>query len=558
MWFLGAGASAASGVPTASHMVWDFKRTIYAARAKVPLRALGDMGDHSVRLRVQNFFDRAGGYPAENAPEEYAQYFEAAYGNEEDRRRYIQACVEGASPSYGHYALSALMKAERIAVAWTTNFDRLVEDAAAEVFGTTSKLVVAALGEPGIARQAITGARWPLLCKLHGDFHSRRLKNIGVELREQDVQMRSALVEGCRRFGLAIVGYSGRDDSVMNALSETLRHDHPFPFGLYWFHRDDDPLLPRVASLIAEARAAGVQAESVPIETFDELMSDLLLLESGLPAELLALLDAKRPRRLSYVKPPGGRGTWPVLRFNAMEVIKWPAAGRLVRCQIGGSAEVRQAIIASGADVIATRRRAGVICFGRDEDVRAAFGEFGIAEFGLYAIETNRLRLGDSAEIGLLFDALCRALTRELPVTFLPGARKLVVDLAQTDAEALDGLRRVVGSVAGTIAGPGMKWSEAAALRLEYRLDRLFLLINPTVWLHREPGAPVPEPAREFVRQRLASRYNPGWNSILEAWIALLLRGQKEREFRALGIANGVDAVFALSSVTPFSRRLVG
>jgi len=30
MWLLGAGASAASGIPTADWMTWDFKRRIYA------------------------------------------------------------------------------------------------------------------------------------------------------------------------------------------------------------------------------------------------------------------------------------------------------------------------------------------------------------------------------------------------------------------------------------------------------------------------------------------------------------------------------------------------
>jgi len=39
MWFLGAGASAAAGVPTAEEMVWDFKRSLYCSALRVPVNA---------------------------------------------------------------------------------------------------------------------------------------------------------------------------------------------------------------------------------------------------------------------------------------------------------------------------------------------------------------------------------------------------------------------------------------------------------------------------------------------------------------------------------------
>jgi hypothetical protein len=59
--------------------------------------------------------------------------------------------------------------------------------------------------------------------KLHGDFRSRRLKNTGDELRHQDSRLRQILLGACRRFGLVVVGYSGRDDSVMETLTDTLQ-----------------------------------------------------------------------------------------------------------------------------------------------------------------------------------------------------------------------------------------------------------------------------------------------------------------------------------------------
>ena len=48
MWFLGAGASAAAGVPTAYHLTWEFKRTLYCAEQRVSIRSCADIGDPSL------------------------------------------------------------------------------------------------------------------------------------------------------------------------------------------------------------------------------------------------------------------------------------------------------------------------------------------------------------------------------------------------------------------------------------------------------------------------------------------------------------------------------
>jgi hypothetical protein len=109
---------------------------------------------------------------------------------------------------------------------------------------------------------------------------------------------------------------------------------------------------------------------------------------------------------------------------------------------------------------------------------------------------------------------------------------------------------------AGVVPGSGKNWSEAIAFRLEYRLGRLWFILEPTIKIHREPGTEPDEDSREFIRERMAARYNWSLAILLEAWTALLFGGQTEREFRAFGIADGIDAAFRLSSVTALSRRL--
>ena len=74
--------------------------------------------------------------------------------------------------------------------------------------------------------------------------------------------MRKVLTQVCQRFGLIVVGYSGRDASVMSALSEVLRSETPFPGGIYWLCRDEGDLLPLVRDFLLNASTAGVNVHS--------------------------------------------------------------------------------------------------------------------------------------------------------------------------------------------------------------------------------------------------------------------------------------------------------
>lgn len=289
-WLLGAGASAAAGIPTAHNMLWDFKRTLCCAAHRVSIKLVEDLGDPAIQQRIQRFFDADGGHPLENANDEYAHYFEHVYPSEADRRRYLERNMASARPSVGHRALAALVASGKIRLVWTTNFDRVIEDAAASALGGSGQLTVATLDNPDVAMEALNEARWPVVAKLHGDTFNRDvLRTLQNELRAQDAKLRHALVESARRFGLAVIGYSGRDQSVMDSLEEAVADGHGFPHGLFWFHRASTPCQQRVQHLIAKATAAGIEARIVESETFDELLADLILLQPDVPEEIAQL-----------------------------------------------------------------------------------------------------------------------------------------------------------------------------------------------------------------------------------------------------------------------------
>ncbi len=563
-WLLGAGASAAAGIPTAGQATWDWKALIYATERRIPRAAL-DLADPLVCDRIQRHLDLEGGNPPRDAEEEYSHYFERAYPRPEDRRHYIDQMIAGAKPGFGHLGIAALMSLGKVGVVWTTNFDRLVEDAAAQVLKTTASLTVATTGDPSIAQQALRDERFPLLVKIHGDFQSEQLKNTSAELQSQDAQLREALRRSSTRHGLAVLGYSGRDTSVMEALHQGLSEKDPYPNGVYWFARGADTPLPAVIGFLDGARAAGVDAHLVRFTSIDELVGTLLA-PFVVPADINAVLKlAKPPARLSaFSVARRSASGFPVLRLNALLVEKWPATARRVGVpSIGGTKDVKDAVQAAGADVIALRRHDGVVAFGRDAELRRTFSGHGIAEWDLAPIDPVN---GPSTDVGLLYDSISRAIARRAPL--LEGRHRLAVDPARESDPSLKGLLAATRDrLTGTIPGTAIAWAEGVQISLEAKLGRLWLVFVPTIVadLPRKPRAGASgrdfadwdrlrDARTEFSAKRLAWRYNRSAHAFVKAWAELLADGGADSPAFGLASGDGLDAVFAIDATTAYSR----
>ncbi len=552
MWLLGAGASASAGIPTAADMIWDFKQQLFVSQRKVPRHEISDLSNPVVRNRLQRHVDAIGRLPSPGYPDEYAALFQAVYPAEADRRTYMDGKLAGAKPSYGHIALATLMKANRTRIVWTTNFDALVADACAAVFGSTGNLTTADLDSSTRAMQAIQEERWPVEVKLHGDFRSRRLKNTPEELRRQDSVMRRGLVNASLQNGLVVVGYSGRDDSVMESLGQAIAEPNAFPAGLFWLHRGDDAPFPRVADLLRRALNGGIEAALVSIDNFDEVMRDMIRLIRGLDTTTLDTFAQER-QFWSAAPIPRGRKGRPVVRLNALELKVMPSVCRLVACDIGGTAEVREAVRRAGVDVIAVRSQHGVLAFGADADVRAAFERFGIERFDIHALDQRRQRY-DSTERGLLRESLTSALERR---GALSAVRRRHSDLlaphSPMNAE-WSRLREIVGTPTGKVTGlPQLRWREGVGVRLDWANDRLWMLFEPRIVFDGLDDSDR-FAAAEFARERTATRYNRKLNEMLEFWSKHL--SHDGAELRSIGTGDGIDAVFRLSSRTAGSMRV--
>ncbi len=328
-WFLGAGASRMSGLPTATDIIWDLKRRHYAREENQEITRQ-DMQNDSVQTRIQSFMD-SHGFPPLWADDEYTTYFEKIFGDGKERqRRYLRAILaeDRVTLTVGNRVLGALLAAGMTRAVFTTNFDSVVERAVVDVSGRS--LAAFHLEGSTAAVQALNNEEYPLYCKLHGDFRYDSIKNLSVDLANQDRQLALCMQSAAGRYGFIVAGYSGRDASIMAVFRDALAQPNPFPNGLFWTSIKGAPVLPAVAALIEAARGRGVNAGVVEVETFDAL---LLRLWRNLP-DKPAALDAKVRRSIQaevHIPLPAIGTAKPLLRLNALPIRLLPTRCLVVR-----------------------------------------------------------------------------------------------------------------------------------------------------------------------------------------------------------------------------------
>lgn len=588
-WFLGAGASAASGIPTGFAMIRDFKAQIFCQKNNL---AKGDIdsADPVWIDRIDAFFRRTAILPPEGDPEEYAKAFEAVYPEPRHRRQYISDAIAKGTPCFGHSVLGGLVAARKADCIFTTNFDHLVEDASQSANAALDsadqvKPTVAAIDSSGRARRCLNESDWPMIAKLHGDYQSSSIKNTSPELEKQDEEMRGVLVDSCQRFGLVVVGYSGRDASIMDALSSVLESTSPFPNGLYWVAPSPSRLMPDVRTFLERAASVGVDVSIVVCDTFDELAADIIkVLE--LPKVLAEKIMAGRPtpRLVPATIQADEARRFPILRYSALLIESMPRRARQLLLEKPASTGViRAALKNARCKAIVAANGREVALFGDEQNAVNALSEFGARVGGEVSLDPLR----DSRAKGLVYDALARSLSRKVPL--IPRLKRsghsLIVAAPRDDEDQeraknierqLEGLRRAYGgNLSGKVPGLGYPFYEGVFLKLDYVAERWWCCFEPFTFV----DIPKPEtthdalsddastsssgflvrrlggdPAGDWRRERWAQRYNKNWSSIIDAWAKLLTSQGSDIQAFWLGDGGGTQAEFRIGSITAWSR----
>lgn len=581
-WFLGAGASAAAGIPTGYAMITDFKKRIFCELSGAKLKEV-DADDPLWIQRIDAFLASRSALPAPGDPTEYAAAFEWVYPTPEDRRNYISDAVQKGTPSYAHRVLAALITTRRVSCLFSTNFDNLVETAATVTDqlvapADRANLSVAGIDNADRAMLALGESR-PLLAKIHGDYQSVSLKNTNEELREQDRKMRTVLTSACGRYGLIVVGYSGRDASVMEALNDGLNQATPFPAGLHWIARSASGLLPDVRALLEAAAAKGVRVNIVECQTFDELAADIVD-GSTWPQQLDTHIGSyTAPSALRPVPlPTAEHSAFPVLRCSALPILEMPKVARRITLERSlTTPEARQMLRDSDVWAIVASRGKEIAAFGNDEELARAFEKAGGRLDGTVSLAPAV----DSWALGLLYDALTRAVCRHRPlrarwrrsghaVMVHGDSEKETPQARETRRSKLAKLQNAYSAALYGSTPQGYPFYEGVELHLEEAADRWWLTFEPATFVDVPYPKRVEErsdaeatlerprfvdPTIDWRRERWAKRYNHVWAAIIDAW-ADMLAGDGSRVLLTTGVPQdeGIDAVFKLSPVTAWSR----
>lgn len=584
-WLLGAGASADAGIPTGYDMILDFKSRLFCEAHGLTLREI-DTGDPLWEERITRHFDGAHGLPPAGSPEEYALAFEAVYPDEVDRRRYIADCISHGRPSYGHRVLAALIGSRQLPVLFQTNFDSLVEDAATVLCDAMSPverphLTVAALDSADRAERCLKENDWPLLAKLHGDYESSALKNTSDELRTQDERLRQVLIGAASRFGLVILGYSGRDQSVIEALQEASQARSAFPSGLFWVLRPGSQLLPAVEDLLKDSDARGVDVQIVEVENFIEL-AGAIEQQLQLREPIASIVRAARPiSRVSAVPVPTAAGSlFPVLRTSALPVLKVPTiARRITICESKTTRELQELLRdREQRRVIVAGHGLDVAAFGSDSDLLAGLEPLNPKLAGTIDLHPEN----ESWALGLIYEAMVRSLAwgRPLRPNLNSRGHELRLNVPEASRRDPDAVRgRTILETMRAAYGPGERivgmvpeisraFAEAVHVRLEHHLGRWWCVFEPYTWVDLPRRSDDPEAdsirrsmniaASDWRRERWAQRYNSRWDALFQQWSKLIApdRPTIARFPGGSGVTDGIGAEFELWDATAWSSPL--
>lgn len=588
-WLLGAGTSAAAAVPTAGQIVDDLLVRLYASDFKLVRQAI-DVTDPAILARVHAHYDGIAGAPKLGTAGDYSAVLETVLPDENARRAYLQQMLHGRVPSYGQRVLGALFSADKARLALTTNFDQLVEMAAADAHGHATNspvLHVAALGSTDRATRTLADETWPLLVKLHGDFGESRLKNLSNELQRQDAVLRQAVGDASRRFGLVVVGYSGRDASVMEMLREALTQTGAWPHGIWWLAREPDGLLPAVRSFLDEADHSGVGVNVVHVENFDEAMGALAA-QSELSDPLREFVDAMSPGGVVSPAPfPRGEApAFPVLRLNALPILSAPARAWRAAVQPNLKAEdFRRRLRAGGWRGAAVLGPGEVMAFGRESLLVSCLD----LPDGPRQVDIDMLDPGAPPHLRALgLEALTRGIARRVPARPVvregESSTRLVLVPPHDNEHSRDARTRaelqaaypdsIIGKVPTKFGrnadGEARDFSEGLRLRLEFAADTWWLLFLPFTWVQRDgrvatiaAAGPGPaDPAAAWMRERWTQRRrNEAWAKIIDAWANALAGPDDATTVWVLrradaDEADAVGGLFELGAKTAWSKEV--
>jgi tetratricopeptide (TPR) repeat protein len=193
----------------------------------------------------------------------YSFWFDITLPSPRERQQLIEKIIDGKEPSAAYFLLACAVQKDIFRTFFTTNFDDLINDAILQETGKKSRVYV----HNEVAKFINFRSPKPNIIKLHGDYLYQDMKNTLAETSTLQDDQLSKLQEASQDMAAIIVGYSGSDLSIMNALYK-IKEEKGADFPIFWCAKNEDSITWRAKHLINQFE----NSHFVPTESFDQLM----------------------------------------------------------------------------------------------------------------------------------------------------------------------------------------------------------------------------------------------------------------------------------------------
>lgn len=490
--FLGAGASIASGIPTGGDLIWEFKRTLYCSECGISTEKYKDLALPSTRMILQEYFDQKGGYPEQYAPEEYSFYFEQCYSDPLARKRFIESIVSDRKPSIGYLCLAEAVAKGKVKNVWTTNFDPLLENALNQLYPINNVLVCSEANRDSIRS---LNPQYPVIGKLHGDYRYDWLRNTENELQQLEEKLKEYAASQMADKQLVVIGYSGNDESIMSFLESCVENPSLLSKGLLWAIRKGSRVNPRVSNLLEKAKANGKTADVIEIDGFDQLMFSayqMLNYHNEVIDGQGRLLRERSDVRLS------GQPVDSFIKLNGYQAEGCPLCN-VFETDITSWKELRTII--ADSDILAALYNKHIYAFSSKKKLEAVFQKHILSPITREEVPDRIIKKYDSIYIGLIYQLIERTLLSKGMLSF---AKHKVYN---PDSRRAD---------------KGYQVFDAVEVAVSFMDGTLFLNLLPTVHVRNGSGERLDrETYQTQVNRIVSSIYNQKYNDNLRFWETL-------------------------------------
>jgi hypothetical protein len=168
------------------------------------------------------------------------------------------------------------------------------------------------------------------------------------------------------------------------------------------------------------------------------------------------------------------------------------------------------------------------------------------------------LKYDDSSLKSLITEALCKAFeTSGYFKTVKRRNRNIIIpNPKEWNNPKFDPLRKELGGrISGKIPNTSLTWVASAELSLQYKLNSLFLVINPSVLATKTDNINEGRLVAPFIKEFTARWYNDKYDRLLSKWIQILISQESQNEIIAFNnIEKGVNASFKIEIKTAYTK----